>query len=118
MARPCKWVACRYNLFFDQPHTVGAKRRLELLDELPDRSVEGWSDRWVEEWGYAFHSCALDMADDGECGIDEIAMALDMEMGQVRALLGRAAGMMRAAAARELGPSVVPVPEEEEEGND
>lgn len=67
MPRPCPYVGCRWNLYLDLTKTGGIK--INFPDLEPDEMR---------------HSCALDVAEDGELGLASIADIMNLSRERVR----------------------------------
>ena len=67
MPRPCPFVSCRHHLYLD----VTKHGRLQL--NFPGVEVED-----------LIHSCALDVADDGDHTLEEVGVAMNVTRERVR----------------------------------
>ena len=65
--RPCPWVSCRYNLFLD------IRSDGILRFNFPDKEPHE-----------VFHSCALDLAEDGLRTLEQVALLMGMSKERAR----------------------------------
>lgn len=86
--RPCPW-ACRYSLMYEVTDAGGVK----VLHPGPD----GFTDQ-----DYTGPSCALDVADDGEHVLEDIAPPLNITRERVRQLEERALRKLANGAAKRM----------------
>jgi hypothetical protein len=66
--RPCPWVGCKYHLYLDVNQDTGTIRF-----NFPDKEI------WELE-----HTCALDLADEGELTLDQIGDVMNLTRERVR----------------------------------
>lgn len=71
--RPCPYVGCKWNLYLDVTKNGGIK--LNFPDLEPDEMC---------------HSCALDVAEEGELGLTAIADMMNLSRERVRQIEGEA----------------------------
>jgi len=69
--RPCPWVSCRYNLYLDVNSETGS-----LKINFPDR--EPWECQ---------HSCALDIAEEGELTFEQIGDVMNLTRERIRQII-------------------------------
>jgi hypothetical protein len=73
-ARPCPWVSCRYHLFLDVSHDTGT-----IKLNFPGKEI------WELE-----HTCALDIADEGEATFEQIGGLLNLTRERIRQMTNEA----------------------------
>ena len=66
--RPCPWVSCRYNLFLEVNSDTGS-----IKYNFPDQEI----------WDVA-HTCALDIAEDGELTFEQIGSIFNLTRERIR----------------------------------
>jgi hypothetical protein len=69
--RPCPWVSCRYNLYLDVNSETGS-----IKVNFPDQ--EPWECK---------HSCALDVAEEGELTFEEIGGVMNLTRERIRQIM-------------------------------
>lgn len=74
--RPCPWVSCRYHLYLDVSMDTGA-----IKINFPDTDISELE-----------HSCALDVADDGEMTFEQIGGLLNLTRERIRQMTNQAVG--------------------------
>ena len=74
--RPCPWVSCRYHLYLDVSADTGA-----LKINFPDTDISELE-----------HSCALDVADDGEMTFEQIGGLLNLTRERIHQMTNQAVG--------------------------
>jgi hypothetical protein len=83
-ARPCPWVGCRYHLAIDVDPGTGA-----IKVNFPDVELEDMPE-----------TCALDIAEDGGCTLEEVARAMNITRERVRQIEQRAVAVLDAIGVR------------------
>ncbi len=68
--RPCPWVSCRYHLYLDINAGTGS-----IKFNFPELEI------WEME-----HTCALDLAEEGESTFEEIGQAINLTRERIRQL--------------------------------
>lgn len=83
--RPCPWVSCRYHLYLDVNVTTGS-----IKFNFPDREL------WELQ-----HSCALDLADQGELTFEEVGNCMNLTRERIRQMTVECLGQLHAKLAPE-----------------
>ena len=68
--RPCPWVSCRYHLYLDINEGTGS-----IKFNFPDKEI------WEMD-----HTCALDLAENGESTFEEIGQVINLTRERIRQL--------------------------------
>ena len=77
--RPCPWVSCRYHLFVDVNPRTGSLRY-----NFPGKEL--WELKYT---------CALDVAENGECSLERLGEVMNLTGERIRQLANAGLGEVR-----------------------